>query len=148
MFVCFIEHKNKYLMCVQSQQTTSSKVLTMPHQQVIFSKRASKNKTKLNLQSHPQELCKNEKTIVRLNTFILTKLQGQSINNVDNPYGSSYQLRGDTIRLGGVYICYLLMMKNWRLYFQVNHYIIMNQFWKETLKVVIIRVNVMKKYSH
>ena len=46
------------------------------------------------------------KTIVRLNTFILTKVRVQSINYVALPYRASNKLRGDAIRLIAVYVCY------------------------------------------
>ena len=48
---------------------------------------------------------KQEKTIVGLNTVILTKVKVQSINDVSHPTRASNELRGDTIRLGAVYIC-------------------------------------------
>ena len=40
-----------------------------------------------------------------LNTFILTKVKVQSINDVALPDIASNKLRGDEIRLVGVYVC-------------------------------------------
>ena len=45
------------------------------------------------------------KTIVSLNTFILTKIKLKIINNVSLPDISSKKLRSDTIRFGAVYLC-------------------------------------------
>ena len=44
------------------------------------------------------------KTIVGLNTVILTKVNLQSINDIALPTRSSNKLRGNTIRLGVVYL--------------------------------------------
>ena len=35
-------------------------------------------------------------------------------------------------------------MKYWRLYFQGKNYIVINLFWEEKLKLVLMRVNVTK----
>ena len=43
--------------------------------------------------------------IFRLNTVILTEIKVKSINDVSLPAIASNKLRGDTIRLGAVYIC-------------------------------------------
>ena len=40
-----------------------------------------------------------------MNTVILTKIKVKSINDVSLPAIASNKLRGDTIRLGAVYIC-------------------------------------------
>ena len=45
------------------------------------------------------------KTIVPLNTFILTKEKLQSINDIALPNRASNKLRGDAISLGSVYGC-------------------------------------------
>ena len=50
---------------------------------------------------------KRGKKIVRLNTVILTKLKVQSINDVALTDRESNKLRGDAIRLGDVYVCYV-----------------------------------------
>ena len=46
-----------------------------------------------------------EKTTVRLNTVILTKVKVKSINYVSISVRSLNNLRGDAIRLGDVYVC-------------------------------------------
>ena len=48
---------------------------------------------------------KLRKKIVRLNTVILTKLKVKSINYIDFPDIAANKVRGDAIRLGGVYVC-------------------------------------------
>ena len=45
------------------------------------------------------------KTIVGLNTVILTKVRVQTINDVALPGISYNTLRGDAIRLGDIYVC-------------------------------------------
>ena len=51
-------------------------------------------------------LKKNQgQSIVRLNTVILTKVKVQSIDYVALPTRASNKFRGDTIRLGAVYVC-------------------------------------------
>ena len=48
---------------------------------------------------------KMEEKLFRLNTFILTKIKLQSINDVSLPGKSSNKFRGDSIRLGAFYVC-------------------------------------------
>ena len=79
---------------------------------------------------------------------ILTELNVQLLNDVTIPDRELNELRGDAISLGTVFVCDVTQMKYWRKYFKAKNYIMMILFWKETLKVVIMRVNAMKnKFS-
>ena len=71
---------------------------------------------------------KNEgKTIVMLNTFILTKVKVKSINDSTLLARDSNNLRGDAIRLVAVYFFNIMhTIKYWRQCFQGRNYITMN----------------------
>ena len=75
---------------------------------------------------------------------ILTKVKIQSINDVTLPDIISNNLRVDAISSGDVYLCDDTHDKILETIFQGKNYIMMNWFWKEKLKVVMMRVNVIK----
>ena len=68
-----------------------------------------------------------------MNTFILTKIKVQSINDVALPYSALNELRGDAIQLSDVYVCddahYEIMETN----FHGKNYMMMNWFCNEKL---------------
>ena len=64
-YVCLLRRKKKDInLCASSEQTTTSKVLTIPRQQGIFGKRATENK-KWNWQSNPEEYPFHRHQIIR-----------------------------------------------------------------------------------
>ena len=79
---------------------------------------------------------------------ILTKVKIQSINDVTLPDIISNNLRVDAISSGDVYLCDDTHDKILETIFQGKNYIMMNWFWKEKLKVVMMRVNVIKILFH
>ena len=81
---------------------------------------------------------------VRLNTVILTEVNIQSINDIDLYDRASNNLRGGVIRFGAIYVCDVTHDEILETIFQGKNYIMMNWFWKDNLKLVMMRVNVIK----
>ena len=69
---------------------------------------------------------KKERNFFRLNTVTLTKVKLKSINDVALDDRASNTLRGDTIRLGAVYVFDDIHDEILETVFQDNYYMMMN----------------------
>ena len=100
MSVCFIENKINKL-CASIQQTTSSKILTMPRQQGVFGKRSYKNKiNKLTVASRGISFClssNNTPSSLPYSVGIKRKLVDEEKSNEELPAVIGYDYSYSTL---------------------------------------------------
>ena len=84
------------------------------------------------------------KIISILNSIILTMVKIKSIKYVALNTRAYNKLRGDAISVVAIYGCEVTHDEISEKSFQGKNYITMNWFWKEKVKVAMMRVNAIK----